>query len=153
MLHSLCPVLHIECSSHFWAIFCASEARTKGLPVTKQKLPCWILDVIVLVYASLWEPSPPPVLGWARCLLVTSVLPPSMFARIYNLDISALQVWSLNCGLIVGVHLTPLEGGFGFYWPEPVSIWAASIVDCCLRISLFLRPVQLPVLPLYRDGS
>lgn len=91
--------------------------HTKGLLVTKQKLSCWIVDVIVLAYASLGE-WPPPGLGWVGCLLVTSVPPHSMFARIYNLDI--LSAWGLN----FGVHYTPwmvvlIYGGFGFYCPEP----------------------------------
>lgn len=65
LLNLLCPVRYIECSSHFRLFeqfFLYFGGHAKGLPVTKQKFSCWIVDAIMLAYALLGE-WPPPGLG------------------------------------------------------------------------------------------
>lgn len=58
-LHLLCPIralrVYVECSSHFWQSeqhFACFGGRSKGHTATKQRLSPWIVDAIVLAYAS-----------------------------------------------------------------------------------------------------
>ncbi len=116
----LCPVralkVCLERSSLFRQseqLFVCFEGRLKGLPVTKQQLSCWIVDAIILVYASECLQCPIDVRAhstkemassWAwssevsigEMCAAASWLSLSTLARFYDLDVPALQAWVLS---------------------------------------------------------
>ncbi len=113
-LNLLCPVrvlrIYIERSAAFRQseqLFVCFSSRTKGSPVTKQRLSRCIIDAIKLAYSSLGQLCPMGVrahssrgitLSWARSsgvsiaeiCAVAGWASPSTFARFYNLDVLAL---------------------------------------------------------------
>ncbi len=116
----LCPVralrIYIESSAPFRQLeqlFVSFGNRTKGHPVTKQRLSRWIVDAIMLAYSSLglqcpigvWAHSTRGVVlswAWSSGVSITEICAaagwasPSIFARFYNLDVPALQAGVLS---------------------------------------------------------
>ncbi len=119
-LSLLCPVralrIYFERSApfrHTEQLFVSFGNRTKGHPVTKQRLSKWIVDAVMLAYSSLGLQCPIGVRAhstrgiasswaWSSGVSITEICTaagwatPSTFARIYNLDIPALQARVLS---------------------------------------------------------
>ncbi len=119
-LSLLCPVrllrIYFERSApsrHTEQLFVSFGNRTKGHPVTKQRLSKWIVDAVMLAYSSLGMQCPIGVRAhstrgiasswaWSRDVSITEICTtagwatPSTFARFYNLDIPALQARVLS---------------------------------------------------------
>ncbi len=116
----LCPVralrVYIKRSESFRQseqLFVCFGGRSKGLPVTKQRLSHWIVDAIALAYASTGLQCPLGVRAlstrgmasswaWSSGISIGEICAaagwssPSTFIRFYNLDIPALQAWVLS---------------------------------------------------------
>ncbi len=114
-LSLLCPVralrIYFERSAPFRRteqLFVSFGNRTKGHPVTKQRLSKWIVDAVMLAYSSLGLQCPIGVRAhstrgiasswaWSSGVSITEICAaagwatPSTFASFYNLDIPALQ--------------------------------------------------------------
>ncbi len=114
-LNLLCPVralrIYIEGFSPIRQseqLFVCFGGRTKGSPVTKQKLSRWIIDTITLSYSSLGQQCPMGVRAlstrgissswaWFSGVSIAEICAaagwasPSTFARFYNLEVPALQ--------------------------------------------------------------
>ncbi len=112
-LSLLCPVralrIYFERSApfrHTEQLFVSFGNRTKGHPVTKQRLSKWIVDAVMLAYSSLGLQCPIGVRAhstrgiasswaWSSGVSITEICTaagwatPSTFARFYNLDIPA----------------------------------------------------------------
>ncbi len=90
-----------------------SFRKTEQLPVTKQRLSRWIVDVIALVYASVGSQCPIDVRAhstrgmasswvWSSGISIGEICVAagwfslSTFARFYSLDVLALQVRILS---------------------------------------------------------
>ncbi len=119
-LSLLCPVralrIYFERSApfrHTEQLFVSFGNRTKGHPVTKQRLSKWIVDAVMLAYSSLGLQCPIGVRAhstrgiasswaWSSGVSITEICTaagwatPSTFARFYNLDIPALQARVLS---------------------------------------------------------
>ncbi len=119
-LSLLCPVralrIYFERSApfrHMEQLFVSFSNRTKGHPVTKQRLSKWIVDAVMLAYSSLGLQCPIGVRAhstrgiasswaWSSGVSITEICTPtgwatpSTFARFYNLDIPALQARVLS---------------------------------------------------------
>ncbi len=119
-LSFLCPVralrIYFERSApfrHTEQLFVSFGNRTKGHPVTKQRLSKWIVDAVMLAYSSLGLQCPIGVRAhstrgiasswaWSSGVSITEICTaagwatPSTFARFYNLDILALQARVLS---------------------------------------------------------
>ncbi len=119
-LSLLCPVralrIYFERSApfrHTEQLFVSFGNRTKGHPVTKQRLSKWIVDAVMLAYSSLGLQCPIGVQAhstrgiasswaWSSGVSITEICTaagwatPSTFARFYNLDIPALQARVLS---------------------------------------------------------
>ncbi len=119
-LSLLCPVralrIYFERSASFRRmeqLFVSFGNRTKGHPVTKQRLSKWIVDAVMLAYSSLGLQCPIGVRAhstrgiasswaWSSGVSITEICvaagwaTPSTFARFYNLDIPALQARVLS---------------------------------------------------------
>ncbi len=119
-LSLLCPVralrIYFERSApftHTEQLFVSFGNRTKGHPVTKQRLSKWIVDAVMLAYSSLDLQCPIGVRAhstrgiasswaWSSGVSITEICTaadwatPSTFARFYNLDIPALQARVLS---------------------------------------------------------
>ncbi len=119
-LSLLCPVralrIYFERSApfrHTEQLFVSFGNRTKGHPVTKQRLSKWIVDAVMLAYSSLGLQCPIGVQAhstrgiasswaWSSGVSITEICAaagwatPSTFARFYNLDIPALQARVLS---------------------------------------------------------
>ncbi len=98
---------------HTEQLFVSFGNRTKGHPVTKQRLSKWIVDAVMLAYSSLGLQCPIGVRAhstrgiasswaWSSGVSITEICTaagwatPSTFARFYNLDIPALQARVLS---------------------------------------------------------
>lgn len=116
----LCPVralrIYLERSNIFRQseqLFVCFGGRSKGLPVTKQRLFRWIIDAIALAYASedlqcpigVRAPSTrgmAPSWAWSSGISIGEICAaagwssPSTFARFYSLDVPALQARILS---------------------------------------------------------
>ncbi len=114
-LNLLCPVralrIYIEHSAYIRQseqLFVCFGGRTKGSPVTKQRLSRWIIDTITLSYSSLGQQRPMGVRAlstrgiasswaWFSGVSIAEICAaagwasPSTFARFYNLEVPALQ--------------------------------------------------------------
>ncbi len=73
-MNLLCPIralkIYLECSALFRQsdqLFVCFGKRTKGRPVTKQRLSRWIVDAITLAYSSLGLHCPIGVRALAEC--------------------------------------------------------------------------------------
>ncbi len=119
-LSLLCPVralrIYFERSApfrHTEQLFVSFGNRTKGHPITKQRLSKWIVDAVMLAYSSLGLQCPIGVRAhstrgiasswaWSSGVSITEICTaagwatPSTFARFYNLDIPALQARVLS---------------------------------------------------------
>ncbi len=119
-LSLLCPVralrIYFERSApfrHTEQLFVSFGNRTKGHPVTKQRLSKWIMDAVMLAYSSLGLQCPIGVRAhstrgiasswaWSSVVSITEICTaagwatPSTFSRFYNLDIPALQARVLS---------------------------------------------------------
>ncbi len=119
-LSLLCPVralrIYFERSApfrHTEQLIVSFGNRTKGHPVTKQRLSKWIVDAVMLAYSSLGLQCPIGVRAhstrgiasswaWSSVVSITEICTaagwatPSTFARFYNLDIPALQARVLS---------------------------------------------------------
>ncbi len=119
-LSLLCPVralrIYFERSApfrHTEQLFVSFGNRTKGHPVTKQRLSKWIVDAVMLAYSSMSLQCPIGVRAhstrgiasswaWSSGVSITEICTaagwatPSTFARFYNLDIPALQARVLS---------------------------------------------------------
>ncbi len=119
-LSLLCPVralrIYFERSAPFRRteqLFVSFGNRSKGHPVTKQRLSKWIVDAVMLAYSSLGLQCPIGVRAhstrgiasswaWSSGVSITEICAaagwatPSTFARFYNLDIPALQARVLS---------------------------------------------------------
>ncbi len=119
-LSLLCPVralrIYFERSApfrHTEQLFVSFGNRSKGHPVTKQRLSKWIVDAVMLAYSSLGLQCPIGVRAhstrgiasswaWSSGVSITEICTaagwatPSTFARFYNLDIPALQARVLS---------------------------------------------------------
>ncbi len=118
--NSLCPVralkVYIERSAPFRQLeqlFVCFGGRTKGSPVTKQRLSKWIIDTITLAYSSLGLQCPMGVSAhstrgvtsswaWSSGVSIAEICAaagwasPSTFAKFYNMDVPALQARVLS---------------------------------------------------------
>jgi hypothetical protein len=116
----LCPVRalrnYIERSAAFRRseqLFVCFGDRTKGSPVTKQRISRWLVDAIALAYSSLGFQSPIGVRAhstrgvasswaWSSGVSMADICAaagwasPSTFARFYNLEVPALQARVLS---------------------------------------------------------
>ncbi len=98
---------------HTEQLFVSFGNRTKGHPVTKQRLSKWIVEAVMLAYSSLGLQCPIGVRAhstrgiasswaWSSGVSITEICTaagwatPSTFARFYNLDIPALQARVLS---------------------------------------------------------
>ncbi|KAI2654443.1 ORF V: Enzymatic polyprotein [Labeo rohita] len=114
-LSLLCPVralrMYIERSAPFRQseqLFICFGGRSKGHPVTKQRLSRWIVDAITLAYSSLGLECPVGIRAhstrgvasswaWSSGVSIAEICAaagwasPSTFTRFYSLDIPALQ--------------------------------------------------------------
>lgn len=119
-LNLLCPVralkVYIERSAPIRRseqLFICFGNRTRGLPVSKQRLSRWIVDAIQLAYSSLGLQSPIGVRAhstravssswaWSNGVTIAEICEaagwssPSTFARFYNLDVPALHARVLS---------------------------------------------------------
>ncbi len=110
----LCPIraerTYIERSRQFRLseqLFVCFGGRTKGLPVSKQRLSHWIVDAIALAYSSKGVGCPIGIQAhstrglvsswaWANAISIQDICmaagwsSPSTFVRFYNLDVSSL---------------------------------------------------------------
>ncbi len=116
----LCPVRALRIYMEHFAPFRQSEqlcvcfgGRTKGSPVTKQRLSIWIINAIKLAYSSLGQLCPIGVraqstrgiasswvwssgVSFAETRAVAGWASSSTFARFYNLEVPALQALVLS---------------------------------------------------------
>ncbi len=108
----LCPVralrVYFELSKSFRQteqLFVCFGGRSKGLPVTKQRLSHWIVDAIALAYASAGVQCPIGVRAhsaWSSGISIGEICTAagwssqSTFIRLYSLDVPALLVRVLS---------------------------------------------------------
>ncbi len=97
-LNLLCPVralrIYIERSAPFRQseqLFVCFGGRTKGSPVTKQRLSRWIIDAIKLAYSSLGQPCP---IGVRAHLTRGNASSWAWSSRVSIADICAAASWS-----------------------------------------------------------
>ncbi len=116
-LSLLCPVralrIYFERSTSLKQLFVSFGNRTKGHPVTKQRVSKWIVDAVMLAYSSLGLQCPIGVRAhstrgivsswaWSSGVSITEICAaagwasPSTFGRFYNLDVLALQARVLS---------------------------------------------------------
>ncbi len=119
-LSLFCPVralrIYFERSTSFrWTeqLFVRFGNRTKGHPVTKQRLSKWIVDAVMLAYSSMGLQCPIGVRAhstrglasswtWSGGVSITEICAvagwasQSTFARFYNLEVPALQARGLS---------------------------------------------------------
>ncbi|KAL0152042.1 hypothetical protein M9458_052646, partial [Cirrhinus mrigala] len=124
----LCPVrtvrTYTERSREFRLsdqLFVCFGGRTKGLPVSKQRLSHWIVDAIALAYSSKGVECPIGVCAfstrglasswaWANGISIQDICTaaswssPSTFARFYNLDVSSLASHVLSVRTAQAAH-------------------------------------------------
>ncbi|KAI2649139.1 Leucine--tRNA ligase [Labeo rohita] len=124
----LCPVravrTYIERSREFRLLdqlFVCFGGRTKGLPVSKQRLSHWIVDAVALAYSSKGVECPIGVCAhstrglasswaWANGISIQDICTavgwssPSTFARFYNLDVSSLASHVLSVRTAQAAH-------------------------------------------------
>ncbi len=115
----LCPVralrIYIERSASYRKseqLFVGFGKRTKGGPVTKQRISRWLVDAITVVYSSSGLQCPIGIRAhstrgtsswaWSSRVSISDICEaagwssPSTFARFYNLDVPALQARVLS---------------------------------------------------------